>query len=102
MNYNALSIKSIIVFFISIIALTLITSTIIFIYQHSRLQNQFAYQQLQYSVQEYAKYLDRELKLAKQSVYRLKGYVSLVQETPLETDLKFLQHIMTHELQLEH
>jgi len=102
MNYNALSIKSIIVFFISVIALTLIISTIIFIYQHSRLQEQFAYQKLHDTVQDYAHDLDREIKLAKQSVYRLKGHISLIQETPLETDLKFLQHIMTHELQLEH
>jgi signal transduction histidine kinase len=103
MSHNALSIKFILLFFSLIVALTLILAVAAFLNKHSRLQNQLAYLQLQQNVTEQAQKLDREIELTKQSVHRLKGYVSLLdmKSADINESLAFLQNLMAENLQSE-
>jgi signal transduction histidine kinase len=78
MSHNALSIKTILLFFVVVIVLTLIFAITMFIKKHNRLQTQLTNYQLQQTVAEFALQLDKEIELAKQNVQRLKSYVSIL------------------------
>jgi signal transduction histidine kinase len=103
MNRNALSTKFILLIFIIIIALILVLSTLVFTNQHSQLQNELTYLQLQQTVNQLAQRLDKELDLAQQNVRRLKGYVSILDfESEITNEhLTYLTNIMAENLQFE-
>jgi signal transduction histidine kinase len=103
MSYKVFSIKTILLFFSMIIALSLTLSVIVFLSQHIHLQEKLVNLELQQTVIEYARRLEYELETAKQSVQRLKGYVSLLDFNPeLANDSwATLQNLMTENLQFE-
>ena len=103
MSHNALSIKFILLFFVVIIALTLIFSITFFMEKYHNLQNKLAYLQLQQTVAEFAQQLDRQVELAKQQVHLLKKYVSILEFDSGQADnnLLFLQELMAENLQFE-
>jgi signal transduction histidine kinase len=103
-KYNLLNIKNILLFFIIIIALTVIFSAIVFTSKQSQLQDKLAYFQLQQEVMKLAQRLDGEMELAKQNVHHLKEYTSIFNNSALnETSdkIKFIQHLMAENLQFE-
>ncbi len=103
MSYSALSIRNILLFFIGIISLVLIMTLFFYVHQHHALQGRLASFQLQQTTQQYAQRLDREIEIAKQSVRRLKGYVSIL-DTPskfTEDNSTFLKQMMMENLQFE-
>ena len=103
MRYSPLSIKTILLAFVAIIALTLVTSLVLFTRTHNLLQNQLVYLQLHHDVSIFAEKLDRDIENAKQSVRRLKGYLSILdtKNGANEENLAFLRQMMTENLQLE-
>ncbi|MEZ5672256.1 MAG: hypothetical protein R3E08_07655 [Thiotrichaceae bacterium] len=103
MRYSPLSIKTILLAFVAIIAVTLVTSLVLFTRTHSLLQNQLVYLQLHHDVSIFAEKLDRDIENAKQSVRRLKGYLSILdtKNGASEENLAFLRQMMTENLQLE-
>jgi signal transduction histidine kinase len=103
MRYSPLSIKTILLTFVIIIAITLVTSLVLFTRTHSLLQNQLVYLQLHHDVSIFAEKLDRDIENAKQSVRRLKGYLSILdtKNGASEENLAFLRQMMTENLQLE-
>jgi len=100
MSHKALSIKTILLFFVVVIVLTLIFAITMFIKKHSRLQNQLTYYQLQQTVAQFALQLDKEIELAKQNVQRLKSYVSIL-DTGEGVTSDNLMDFMAENLQFE-
>ncbi|OQW95024.1 MAG: hypothetical protein BWK79_03830 [Beggiatoa sp. IS2] len=72
-----------------------------FINRYAELENQLTYVQLQHSVTEYAANLDREVELAKQSVSRLKGYISILEANmgAIDQNLSLLKQFMAENIQ---
>ncbi|MCV6636691.1 ATP-binding protein [Candidatus Albibeggiatoa sp. nov. NOAA] len=105
MSYSALSIKSILVFFLIVIVFTFAITVGLFFSKHSALQNQLAYLRLQQETQKFAEKLDAEVELAKQNVKRLKGYVSILENSDdmrqIDEHLMFLRQMMAENLQFE-
>lgn len=103
MRYRPLSIKTILLAFVAIIALILTISLVVFTRTHNLLQNQLVYLQLHHDVSVFADKLDRDIENAKQSVRRLKGYLSILdtKNGANEENLAFLRQMMTENLQLE-
>lgn len=103
MNYNALSMKTIIIFFVSIITLALFIASVIFVYKHRTLQKELAYLQLQQVVEHYAHQMDQEIETAIQSVHRLQSYVSILNTSSgtNEENITLLKQMMMDNLQFE-
>jgi len=103
MNYNALSIKTILAFFGAIIMFALVISSLIFIHKHQLLQKELAYLQLQQVIEQYARQLDHEIEAAVQSVHRLQSYVSILNTAAgaSEDNITFLKQMMMDNLQSE-
>jgi len=101
MNIKILSIKSILLFFVALITLTLMLFILIFVNQNRQLENNRAYLPLQQTVAQFAQGLDREIESATQTVHRLKRYVSILNAGVTEDNLTFLQQLMAENLQFE-
>ena len=101
MNIKTLSIKSILLFFVAVITLTLMLFIVIFVNQNRQLENNRAYLPLQQTVAQFAQGLDREIESATQTVHRLKRYVSILKTGVTEDNLTFLQQLMAENLQFE-
>ena len=101
MNIKTLSIKSILLFFVAVITLTLMLFILIFVNQNRQLENNRAYLPLQQTVAQFAQGLDREIESATQTVSRLKRYVSILKMGVTEDNLTFLQQMMAEALQFE-
>jgi signal transduction histidine kinase len=103
MNHPALSIKSLVLFFSGLIALTLIISVTVFITKHTQLQKNLAYLQLQQLVTKHAQRLDQEIEMAKRHVHRLKSYVSILDfnKKTANENMTLLQNLMAENLQFE-
>jgi signal transduction histidine kinase len=101
MNIKILSIKSILLFFVALITLTLMLFIVIFVNQNRQLENNRAYLPLQQTVAQFAQGLDREIESATQTVHRLKRYVSILKTGVTENNLTFLQQLMAENLQFE-
>ena len=102
MNYNALSIKTIITFFVGTITLVLFIASAIFIYKHRSLQKELAYSQLQQVVEHYAHQMDQEIETAMQNVHRLQSYAALLNTSGTsEENVALLKQMMMDNLQVE-
>ncbi|EIJ41015.1 signal transduction histidine kinase [Beggiatoa alba B18LD] len=103
MTYSALSIKTITIVFLTMVALILTAATGLTIYRHTLLQQQLAYADLKTSVVAFANRLDRHIETAKNSVGRLRGYTTILTKTapvpPENVDM--LKQIMMENLQYE-
>ncbi len=98
MNNKAFSIKVILWFFMIVIVITLLSITIMFIKQQTKLQNKLIYSQLQQVTTNFAQLLDQEIELAEHSVRRLKGYIPIL-DINVEEKVTFLQNMMANNLQ---
>lgn len=102
-NFNALSIKTILWFFVGTITLALTIAIAVFIHKQTLLQNELIYSQLRQTVEQYALRIDQEIEKAKQSVRRLEGYTSIL-DTPTgatEESIAYLKQLMMENLQFE-
>ncbi len=101
MNYNALSIKTILLAFTGLITLALALFITLFVNQYTTLQNELAYVDIQNQVADQVKRLNYEVEKAEESARRLKSYVELLNTGNVkeEESLAFLQQMMTENLQ---
>ncbi|MDM8564382.1 ATP-binding protein [Candidatus Halobeggiatoa sp. HSG11] len=98
MNNKALSIKTILWFFIIVIIITLLSIAFVFIKQQTKLQNKLIYSQLQQVTSNVAQRFDKEIELAQNSVRQLKGYIPIL-DMDVEKKVAFLQNMMANNLQ---
>ncbi len=102
-DYKTLSIKAILLTFLGMITSILLFTITLFFHQHTLLQNELLYSELRQTVEQNAQQLDQEIEVAKQSVRRLEGYVSILDnpQGTNEDNLNFLKQIMMENLQFE-
>ncbi|WP_062150563.1 sensor histidine kinase [Beggiatoa leptomitoformis] len=103
MTYSALSIRTIIIVFLTTVVLILASAMSLAVYRHHLLQQQLVYVDLKTAVTTVANRLDQHIETAKNSVGRLRGYLSiLTKTTPVNADsFDILKQIMMENLQFE-
>ena len=109
MRFNALSIKYILLGAFGMVMLILAIAIATFFSKHIQLQEKLSHLHLQSEVTKIAEQLDNEVELAKESLLRLKGYISILDIQPIsdqntwlrEKHLNFLKQLMTENLQFQ-
>ncbi len=109
MHFNALSIKYILLGAFGMVMLILAIAIVTFLSRHTQLQEKISNLHLQSEVTKVAAQLDEEVELAKQSLLRLRGYISILDIQPIsdqntwlrEKHLNFLKQLMTENLQFQ-
>lgn len=101
MSYRALSIKTILIAFTSLIVIVLGASLFFLMLQQQQLSDSIIYANLQKTCAEFVGRLDHDIDLAKQNARRLRSYLSLLEDNPPATDEKvaFLQQMLAETLQ---
>lgn len=102
---TTLSTKLILIFFITVIIVTLILAGAVFISKHAHLQDRLTYLTLQQTVENYAVEMDQKIKRAEQNAQRLSSYIAILNtelsEQVPDTRLNILKQMMTENLQFD-